>query len=148
MLITYFKDPRALARYRSGLANIYLEDFITWLEQNSGHVVNISAVLADQPSRSVRALLAVLSKSTMPAVSKALAMEYSANNIRFNTVSPGNVNTPMHAKDNHAALAKSHPLGRMGEISDIVDAVLYLQNATFVTGENIRVDGGVHAGRQ
>jgi NAD(P)-dependent dehydrogenase (short-subunit alcohol dehydrogenase family) len=117
-------------------------------KQNSGHVVNISAVLADQPSGAVPALLAVLSKSPMPAVSKALALEYAANNIRFNTVSPGNVNTPMHAKDNHAALAKFHPLARMGEISDIVDAVLYLQNATFVTGENIRVDGGVHAGRQ
>jgi NAD(P)-dependent dehydrogenase (short-subunit alcohol dehydrogenase family) len=116
-------------------------------KQNSGHVVNISAVLADQPSRSVSAVLAVLSKSTMPAVSKALALEYAANNIRFNTVSPGNVNTPMHAKDDHAALAKFHPLARMGEVSDIVDAVLYLQNATFVTGENIRVDGGVHAGR-
>jgi len=116
-------------------------------KQNSGHVVNISAVLADQPTRGVNALLAVLSKSTMPAVSKALAMEYAANNIRFNTVSPGNVNTPMHADDDHTALAKFHPLGRMGEISDVVDAVLYLQNATFVTGENIRVDGGVHAGR-
>jgi NAD(P)-dependent dehydrogenase (short-subunit alcohol dehydrogenase family) len=118
------------------------------MRQNSGHVVNISAVLADQPSGGVTALLAVLSKSTMPAVSKALALEYAPNNIRFNTVSPGNVNTPMHAKANHAALAKFHPLARMGEISDIVDAVLYLQNATFVTGENIRVDGGVHAGRQ
>ena len=116
-------------------------------KQNAGHVVNISAVLADQPSRSVPAVLAVLSKSTMPAVSKALALECAANNIRFNTVSPGNINTPMHAKDDHAALAKFHPLARMGEISDIVDAVLYLQNATFVTGENIRVDGGVHAGR-
>jgi NAD(P)-dependent dehydrogenase (short-subunit alcohol dehydrogenase family) len=111
-------------------------------KQNSGHVVNISAVLADQPSGAAPPLLA-----PMPAVSKALALEYAANNIRFNTVSPGIINTPMHAKDNHAALAKFHPLARMGEISDIVDAVLYLQNATFVTGENVRVDGGVHAGR-
>lgn len=116
-------------------------------KQKSGHVVNISAVLADQPSGSVTALLAVLTKSPMPAVSKALALEFAADNIRFNTVSPGNVNTPMHANDDHEALAKFHPLARMGEISDIVDAVLYLQNATFVTGENIRVDGGVHAGR-
>ena len=116
-------------------------------KQNSGHVVSISAVIVDQPSGAAPALLAVLSKSPMPAVSKALALEYAANNIRFNTVSPGNINTPMHANDDHAALAKFHPLGRMGEISDIVDAVLYLQNATFVTGENIRVDGGVHAGR-
>jgi NAD(P)-dependent dehydrogenase (short-subunit alcohol dehydrogenase family) len=116
-------------------------------KQNSGHVVNISAVVADQPSGAAPALLAVLSKSPMPAVSKALALEYAPNNIRFNTVSPGVINTPMHANDNHEALAKFHPLARMGEVSDIVDAVLYLQNATFVTGENIRVDGGVHAGR-
>jgi NAD(P)-dependent dehydrogenase (short-subunit alcohol dehydrogenase family) len=116
-------------------------------KQNSGHVVDISAVVADQPSAAAPAVLAVLSKSPMPAVNKALALEYAANNIRFNTVSPGVVNTPMHATQNHAALAKFHPLARMGEVSDIVDAVLYLQNATFVTGENIRVDGGIHAGR-
>jgi NAD(P)-dependent dehydrogenase (short-subunit alcohol dehydrogenase family) len=117
-------------------------------KQNSGHVVNISAVLADQPSGSVHAVLAVLSKSTMPAVSKALALEYASSGIRVNTVSPGNVNTPMHANDDHDALRKFHPLGRMAEISDVVDAVLYLQSATFVTGENLRVDGGVHAGRE
>jgi len=113
--------------------------------QNSGHVVDISAVIADQPSSG--SVLAVLSKSTMPAVSKALALEYAGNNIRFNTVSPGVVNTPMHAGGNREAMAKFHPLNRVGEVADIVDAILYLQNATFVTGENIRVDGGVHAGR-
>jgi NAD(P)-dependent dehydrogenase (short-subunit alcohol dehydrogenase family) len=135
--------PKAFTDYTEEDYNLVMKTNVA-----SGHVVNISAVLADQPSGGVTALLAVLSKSTMPAVSKALALEYAPNNIRFNTVSPGNVNTPMHAKANHAALAKFHPLARMGEISDIVDAVLYLQNATFVTGENIRVDGGVHAGRQ
>jgi NAD(P)-dependent dehydrogenase (short-subunit alcohol dehydrogenase family) len=117
-------------------------------KQNSGHVVNISAVLADQPSASAPALLAVLSKSTMPAVSKALALEYASNGIRVNTVSPGVVNTPLHANDDHDALRKFHPIARMGEISDIVGAVLYLQSASFVTGENLRVDGGVHAGRE
>jgi NAD(P)-dependent dehydrogenase (short-subunit alcohol dehydrogenase family) len=116
-------------------------------KQNSGHVVDISAVVADQPSAAAPAVMAVLSKSPMAAVNKALALEYAAYNIRFNTVSPGIINTPMHAKQNHAELAKFHPLARMGEVADIVDAVLYLQNATFVTGENIRVDGGVHAGR-
>jgi NAD(P)-dependent dehydrogenase (short-subunit alcohol dehydrogenase family) len=114
-------------------------------KQNSGHVVDISAVIADQPSSG--SVLAVLSKSPMPAVSKALALEFAQNNIRFNTVSPGVVNTPMHAEGNHEALAKFHPLARLGEVSDVVDAILYLQNATFVTGENIHVDGGVHAGR-
>jgi NAD(P)-dependent dehydrogenase (short-subunit alcohol dehydrogenase family) len=116
-------------------------------KQNSGHVVDISAVVADQPSAAAPAVLAVLSKSPMAAVNKALALEYAAYNLRFNTVSPGIVNTPMHANQNHAALAKFHPLARMGEVADIVGAILYLQNATFVTGENIRVDGGVHAGR-
>jgi len=116
-------------------------------KQKSGHVVFISAVLAEQPSASVPALLAVLSKSPMPAVSKALALEFAASNIRFNTVSPAIIDTPMHADGDHAALAQFHPLARMGKISDVVEAVLYLQNATFVTGENIRVDGGVHAGR-
>jgi NAD(P)-dependent dehydrogenase (short-subunit alcohol dehydrogenase family) len=114
-------------------------------KQRAGHVVNISTVLTDQPSGG--SLLAVLSKASMPAVSKALAIEYAADNIRFNTVSAGAVNTPMHANEDHTALGKWHPLNRIGEISDIVDAVLYLQGATFVTGENIRVDGGVHAGR-
>src|SRR5271165_1156257 len=74
-------------------------------KQNSGHVVNISAVLADQPSGAAPALLAVLSKSPMPAVSKALALEYASNNIRFNTVSLGIIDTPMHTNENHAALA-------------------------------------------
>jgi NAD(P)-dependent dehydrogenase (short-subunit alcohol dehydrogenase family) len=78
----------------------------------------------------------------MPAVSKALALEYTANNMRFNTVAPGVINPPKHANDSLEALAKFHPLARMGEVSDVVDAILYLQNATFVTGENIRVDGG------
>jgi NAD(P)-dependent dehydrogenase (short-subunit alcohol dehydrogenase family) len=119
----------------------------TMKKQHSGHVVNISAAVADQPSGAAPALLAVLSKSTMPAVSKALALEYAADNIRFNAVSPGDVNTPMHANEDHSALARFHPLGRIAEISDVVDAVLYLQNATFVTAENIHVDGGFHAGR-
>jgi len=111
-------------------------------KQSSGYVVNISAVFVGGS-----ALMAVLSKSTMPAVSQASAQDYAANDVRFNTVSPAVINTPMHAKADHAALAKLHPLGRIGEVSDIVDAVLYPQNATLVTGENIRVDGGAHAGR-
>jgi NAD(P)-dependent dehydrogenase (short-subunit alcohol dehydrogenase family) len=116
-------------------------------KQNSGHVVSIAGASVDQPSSAASELLAVLSKAPLPAASKALALEYAANNIRFNTVSPAIINTRMHAKANHAELAKLLPLARIGEVSDIVDAVVYLQSATFVTGENIRVDGGVHAGR-
>ena len=112
-------------------------------KQNSGHVANISAVLADQPGRAVPTLLPVPSKSPMPALSKALAPKHAVNNIRFNPVSHGIINTPRHAKDNHAALAKFHPLARVGEIPDIVDAVLYRR---LRIGRK-RVDGGVDAAR-
>jgi len=74
-------------------------------------------------------------------------LEYATNGIRVNTVSLGIINTPMHADDDHDPLRKFHPIARLGEVSDVVAAVLYLQSAGFVTGENLRVDGGVHAGR-
>src|SRR5258707_3783853 len=79
-------------------------------KQHSGHVVNISAVLADQPSGAAPALLAVLSKSPMPAVSKAVALEYAANNIPFHKGAAGQINTPVHAQDKHEALAELHAL--------------------------------------
>jgi NAD(P)-dependent dehydrogenase (short-subunit alcohol dehydrogenase family) len=116
-------------------------------KQKSGHIVNISTTLVDQPVAGVPASLPVLTKSTMPAVSRELAIEYAKDGIRFNTVSPGVVNTPMHANSDHAYLKTLHPLQRLAEVSDIVDAVMYLDSATFVTGENIRVDGGAHAGK-
>ncbi|MDR3612204.1 MAG: SDR family NAD(P)-dependent oxidoreductase [Candidatus Obscuribacterales bacterium] len=115
--------------------------------QKSGHIVNISTTLVDQPVLGVPASLPVLTKSTMSAVSRELAIEYAAQGIRINTVSPGTVNTPMHASEDHETLKKLHPIQRLAEISDIVDAVLYLTSASFVTGENLRVDGGAHAGR-
>lgn len=115
--------------------------------QKEGHVVSISTTLVDQPLAGVPASLPVLTKSTMPAMSKELAIEYARDNIRFNTVSPGTVNTPMHANEDHGELNKLSPLNRVAEISEIVDAVLYLHSAKLVTGENIRVDGGAHAGR-
>jgi NAD(P)-dependent dehydrogenase (short-subunit alcohol dehydrogenase family) len=81
------------------------------------------------------------------ANSRTMAMEYAGDGIRFNTVPPGVVNTPMHANDDHESLKKLHPIKRLAEISEIVDAVLYLTSATFVTGEVLHVDGGAHAGK-
>ena len=115
-------------------------------KQKSGHVVSISTVLTDQPLAGARISLPVLTKSTIPAFSRALAMEYVADGIRFNTISPGVVDTPMHANADHEFLKKLHPIPRLVEVSDMVDAVLYLQSAPMVNGENIRVDGGAHAG--
>jgi NAD(P)-dependent dehydrogenase (short-subunit alcohol dehydrogenase family) len=99
-------------------------------------------------SRTISKSKELKSSADLVLVDGDISKKETAVKVTEATVSPGNINTPMHARDNHAALAKFHPLARMGEISDIVNAVLYLQNATFVTAENIRVDGGVHAGRQ
>lgn len=115
-------------------------------KQKSGHVVSISTVLTDQPLAGSPAALPVITKSTIPAFSRELAMEFLADGIRANTISPGIVNTPMHANDNHEQLKMLTPGRRLVEVSEIVDAVLYLESAPMVNGENIRVDGGAHAG--
>ena len=115
-------------------------------KQKSGHIVSISTFLVDQPLAGAPIALPVITKSTIPAFSRALAMEYVADGIRANTISPGVVDTPMHANDDHDALKKSHPIPRLVQISEIVDALLFLQSATMVNGENIRIDGGAHAG--
>jgi len=115
-------------------------------KQKSGHIVSISTVLTDQPLAGAPISLPVITKSTIPAFSRALAMEFVADGIRVNTISPGVVDTPMHANDDHEALKKLHPVPRLVQISEIVDALFYLQSAPMVNGENIRIDGGAHAG--
>ncbi|MGO9203676.1 MAG: SDR family NAD(P)-dependent oxidoreductase [Limisphaerales bacterium] len=115
-------------------------------KQKSGHVVSISTVLVDQPLAGAPISLPVITKSTIPAFSRALAMEYVADGIRANTISPGVVDTPMHANDDQEALKRLHPIPRLVQISEIVDALLYMESAPMVNGENIRIDGGAHAG--
>jgi NAD(P)-dependent dehydrogenase (short-subunit alcohol dehydrogenase family) len=117
------------------------------LKQGSGHIVSISAAIVDQPMVGAPAALAALTKGALNAVTRSLAIEFASKGVRVNAVAPGIIKTPMHPPETHAALAKLHPVGRMGEIHDVVDAVLYLESASFVTGEIIRVDGGQHAGR-
>ena len=117
------------------------------MERNrSGHVVSITTSLVDHANSKVPSVLASLTKGGMNAATKSLAIEYASRGIRFNAVSPGVIKTPMHAPETHATLASLHPVGRMGEIGDIVDAVLYLDSANFVTGEILHVDGGQSAG--
>jgi NAD(P)-dependent dehydrogenase (short-subunit alcohol dehydrogenase family) len=114
--------------------------------QKSGHIVSISTVLTDQPLAGAHISLPVITKSTIPAFSRALAMEFVADGIRFNTISPGVVDTPMHANDDHELLKKLHPIPRLVSVSEIVDALFYLESAPMVNGENLRIDGGAHAG--
>jgi NAD(P)-dependent dehydrogenase (short-subunit alcohol dehydrogenase family) len=117
------------------------------MERNgSGHVVSISTTLVDHANSNVPSVLASLTKGGINAATKSLAIEYASRGIRFNVVSPGTIKTPMHPESTHAVLAGLHPMNRMGEVSDIVDAVLYLDSASFVTGEILHVDGGQSAG--
>src|SRR6185369_5168822 len=110
------------------------------MERNgSGHVVSISTTLVDHANSNVPSVLASLTKGGINAATKSLAIEYASRGIRFNVVSPGTIKTPMHPESTHAVLAGLHPMNRMGEVSDIVDAVLYLDSANFVTGEILHV---------
>jgi NAD(P)-dependent dehydrogenase (short-subunit alcohol dehydrogenase family) len=115
-------------------------------EQGSGHVVQITTSLVDHANAAVPSLLASLTKGGLNAATKSLAMEYAKRGVRVNAVALGVIKTPMHPAESHAQLGHLHPLRRMGEISDVVDAILYLESAGFVTGEILHVDGGQSAG--
>lgn len=113
-------------------------------KQSRGHVVNITATVAEQPVSGVPAALASLTKGGLNSVTKALAIEYASRGIRVNAVSPTLIMT--HPEASYAGLESQIPLGRLGEIRDVVSAVMYLENAPYVTGEISHVDGGQSAG--
>jgi NAD(P)-dependent dehydrogenase (short-subunit alcohol dehydrogenase family) len=116
-------------------------------KQRSGHVVNITTTITDQPFAGVNAALTNLTKGGLQSVVKALAIEYAAEGIRVNAIAPGVINTPMHPPETHEFLKGLHPIHRLGEVSEIVDALRYLDTAPFVSGQILYVDGGAHAGR-
>ena len=115
-------------------------------KQGSGHIVQVTTSLVDHAISGVPSVLASLTKGGLNAATKSLAIEYAKRGIRVNAVAPGVIKTPMHPAETHAALDALHPVGHMGEIKDIVDAILYLEGAGFVTGEILHVDGGQSAG--
>lgn len=116
------------------------------LKQGGGHIVQITTTLVDHANSKVPSVLASLTKGGLAAATRSLAIEYASRNIRVNAVSPGIINTPMHAPQTHGALAAMHPMNRLGEVADIAQAVLFLEDAPFVTGEILHVDGGQVAG--
>ncbi len=131
----------------AGFFHITQRAAVEMLKQGSGHIVSITTSLVDQPMVGMPSALASLTKGGLNAVTRSLAMEFSRSGVRVNAVSPGVIKTPMHPVETHSALAALHPVGRMGDIGDVVGAVLYLENAGFITGEILHVDGGQNAGR-
>jgi NAD(P)-dependent dehydrogenase (short-subunit alcohol dehydrogenase family) len=117
------------------------------LHQKSGSIVNLSTTLVDHAIAGAAAAVQIMVKGGLNAVTRALAIEYAKDGIRVNTVAAGVINTPMHKPETHDSLKGSNPLGRIGEIKEIVDAVLFLTEATFTTGQILHVDGGAHAGK-
>lgn len=116
-------------------------------KQQAGHIVNITAALADQPIAGMPAAISWLTKGGLNAVTKALAIEYAHENIRVNAIAPGTIDTPLSQQADRKFLQQLQPMPRIGAVSEIADAVLYLTEATFITGEVLHIDGGAHAGK-
>ena len=115
--------------------------------ESSGHIINIGTSLASQPVAGVPSALPILIKGGIEAATRSLAIEYAPHGIRMNTIAAGIIDTPMHPKENHGFLQGLSPARRIGTPLEIAEAVLYLESATFVSGEVLHVDGGAHAGK-
>ena len=113
-----------------------------------GHVVNISATLAEVANSSAPSVLSALTKGGLAAATRSLAVEYASRGVRVNAVSPGIIQTPVHPPDSYDGLGDQlPPLGRVGQVSDVVDGILFLESSPYITGEILHIDGGQIAGR-
>jgi NAD(P)-dependent dehydrogenase (short-subunit alcohol dehydrogenase family) len=116
------------------------------LKNSGGHVVTMSATVAENADAALPAALAALTKGGLASATRSLAIEYASRGIRFNTVSPGIIQTPLHDPASYASSAQHVPMGRVGQIDDIVQGVLFLESSPYITGETLHVDGGQVAG--
>jgi NAD(P)-dependent dehydrogenase (short-subunit alcohol dehydrogenase family) len=116
------------------------------LLRGGGHVVNITTTLVDYADSDVPSVLVSMTKGGLAAATRSLAIEYATRGIRVNAISPGVIQTPVYPPESYAASVQRHPIGHVGQVSDIVDGVLFLESAPFVTGEILHIDGGQIAG--
>ncbi len=117
------------------------------LQKSGGNIVNITAALADNPIAGVNASIPMIMKGGINTITRCLAIEYAKKGIRVNAVAPGVVETPLHQNDSKDYLNTLSPIGSIADAHEIADAVIYLNEATHVTGEVLHVDGGAHVGR-
>jgi NAD(P)-dependent dehydrogenase (short-subunit alcohol dehydrogenase family) len=136
----------ALAINLGGFFRITQRAIDDMLTRGVGHVVNVTTTLLENANSNVPSVLASLTKGGLAAAVKSLAIEYAGRGIRVNAVSPGIIKTPMHAEETHEFFAGLHPMQQMGTVDDVVRGVLYLEQAPFVTGEWLHIDGGQSAG--
>jgi NAD(P)-dependent dehydrogenase (short-subunit alcohol dehydrogenase family) len=116
-------------------------------QKAGGSIVNITSTSVDHPIAGVNASVPMITKGGLEAVTRSLAMEYAKRGIRVNAVAPGIVDTPMHANGSRDFLKTLQPMGQISSVRNIVDAIVYLTEASRVTGEVLHVDGGAHAGK-
>jgi NAD(P)-dependent dehydrogenase (short-subunit alcohol dehydrogenase family) len=130
----------------AGFFHITVRAVRQMLEQGAGHIVNVSTTLAEQADVKVTAALAALTKGGLAAVTRSLAIEYASRGLRANAVSLGVIRTADGDESAYATAGALHPLGRAGEVEDVVGGIVYLESAPFVTGEILHIDGGQSAG--
>jgi NAD(P)-dependent dehydrogenase (short-subunit alcohol dehydrogenase family) len=129
-----------------GFFNITTRAIPHMLDRGAGHIVNVSTTLVEHAESARPGALQTLTKGGLVAATRSLAVEYASGGLRVNAVSLGVIETPLHDKSSYEGLGALHPLGRVGEIDDVVGGVLYLESASFVTGEVLHIDGGQSAG--
>jgi NAD(P)-dependent dehydrogenase (short-subunit alcohol dehydrogenase family) len=116
-------------------------------QKTGGSVTCITSALVENPIAGVNASFPMITKGGLEAITRSLAMEYAKDGIRFNAVAPGAVDTPLHANDPKDLLKGLSPMGLIPEVDDIVQAIVYLTEARYVTGEVLHVDAGAHNGK-
>jgi NAD(P)-dependent dehydrogenase (short-subunit alcohol dehydrogenase family) len=130
----------------AGFFHITTRAVAQMVDRCRGHIVNVSTTLVEYAESTTPAALQTLTKGGLVAATRSLAIEYASRGLRVNAVSLGVIKTPTHDASSYAGMGALHPIGRVGEIEDVVGGVLYLESAPFVTGEILHIDGGQSAG--
>jgi NAD(P)-dependent dehydrogenase (short-subunit alcohol dehydrogenase family) len=147
--VTAYTDEDIDRLVRTNLLGVFYatrEAALHMSQRGHGHIVNVTASIALQPTAKVPASIPIAIKGGINSMTRALAIELAEHSIKVSAVAPGIIDTPLYTPDMHDFLSTLQPAGHIGATSDIVEAVLYLSSAAFTTGVVLPVDGGMSAG--